>query len=257
MQKKSSTAPLPLLCLVNTCTLGSLFFIGISQVSFPFVMNIISMTMSSLSWKSRCFNNLPSWTSSLTRPFSLYHAYQESISPNAVEKRRLYERKRYMQRTKALEEDPEAIKQPWYTYWCKNRYSDNPDRRAYLQNYSRNHYATVLKSDEADKMRRYLRIWCTRFVWVREELPWQSHRPILYDKMTERYCAGCKMTRFRGGKLFWQNTVDHSYLCTSCYVPSSNPDWNKIMPKGYEDIKGITALKARKEQLDASEASPS
>jgi hypothetical protein len=218
-------------------------------------MNVISITMNSLPWKSTCLSNLPSWTPSLTRPFSLHHAYQESTSPTTAEKKRLYGRKRYMERTKAFEEDPEASKQPWYTWWRRTRYSDDPKRRAYLKNYSKVHYATVAKSDEVHKMRRSLRKWCASYVWVREELPWQSHRPILYDKMTEHYCAGCKTTRFRGGKLFWQNMADHSYLCTSCYA--SNLDWSKIMPKGYEDIRDIKALRARKEQLDASEAPPS
>jgi hypothetical protein len=134
-------------------TWSFIFHWHITVENLVFATNIISMIMNSLPWKSRGLINLPSWTSSLTRPFSLYHAYQESISPTAAERRRLYERNRYMQRTKALEEDPEAIKQPWYTSWCKTRYSHNPKRRAYLQNHARNPYATVPKSDEVDKMR--------------------------------------------------------------------------------------------------------
>jgi hypothetical protein len=220
-------------------------------------MGVSFTNMNSFLYKSTGLVNLTSWTPSLTRPFSLYHAYQKSISPTAAEKKRLYGRKRYRERTKALKEDAEVSKQPWYTWWCKNQSSKNPERRAYLQNYNRIHYATVLKHDEVNKMRQCLKIWCTRYVWVREELPWQSHRPILYDEMTERYYAGCKMTRFGGGRLFWQNMVDHSFFCTRCYVPSSNLDWNKIMPKGYGDIRTIKALRVRKAQLDASEAPPS
>ncbi|KAG9527145.1 hypothetical protein KCV07_g41, partial [Aureobasidium melanogenum] len=46
------------------------------------------------------------------------------------------------------------------------------------------------------------------------------------------------------------------YLCMSCYVPM-NPGWNKIMPEGYEDVRSLKELRARKQQLDESGAPPS
>jgi hypothetical protein len=58
--------------------------------------------------------------------------------------------------------------------------------------------------------------------------------------------------------LYWQSIADtDSYLCSACYIPSENPDWDKILPKGYGDVRGMKALRARKQQLDASEAPPS
>jgi hypothetical protein len=36
-----------------------------------------------------------------------------------------------------------------------------------------------------------------------------------------------------------------------------DPDWKKIMPEGYEDIRSLKELRARKQQLDESGAPPS
>jgi hypothetical protein len=201
--------------------------------------------------------NLSLRTPSLTRPFSLSYAYQRVETPEAAAKRRLRDKVFYKKRTKELECDPEATKQSWYTWWSKTRYSNDPAWRLTRQESQRTYNAT-LKHDEAYQMRQRIKHWLFAYDWVRKQLPWQSHRPIVYDTKTEHYCAGCKWTRPGGRRLYWQSIADtDSYLCSACYIPSENPDWDKILPKGYGDVRGMKALRARKQQLDASEAPPS
>lgn len=248
MQKNSQ----PLLCLRNTCTLEiSLTTISHDLLSF---VTVVSVTMNSLRWKSPRSINLPLWTSTLTRPFSLHHAYQIS---EAIEKRRLRDRIKYLQRTEEYK-NPEAPEQPWHTYWERLRYKNDPTYRAERNERCRNYYHNMKKGNEVRSLRVKMKLWIFRHAWVREELPWQYYRPIVYDQLTEHHCAYCGWIRPGGRRLYWQSLVDTDrYLCLSCYIPLQNPDWNTIMPKGYEDIRGFKALVARKKELDVSKAPPS
>jgi hypothetical protein len=40
------------------------------------------------------------------------------------------------------------------------------------------------------------------------------------------------------------------YLCHACYIPKEN--WQNALPQGYEDVKNMRELKARKKKLDRS-----
>jgi hypothetical protein len=44
--------------------------------------------------------------------------------------------------------------------------------------------------------------------------------------------------------------VADGYLCHSCYVPREN--WQNVLPRGFEDVKSIRELIARKKKLDGS-----
>lgn len=205
-------------------------------------------------WRPKGLVNSPFWTPSLTRPFALYHAHQRSSEQ--IEKDRLRHRTAY-KRNKEILDNPDATKQPSDFYWYVSRYSNDETWREERREYFRARYARDLKGDKDFLMRQNLTGWARRLPWFRE-LPWKSYRPVLYNKPIERYCVGCKWTRPGGRRVYWQDLVDPDvYLCTKCYIPSENPDWSKIMPKGYEDVKDIKTLKARKEQLDPSKAPPS
>ncbi|KEQ69258.1 hypothetical protein M436DRAFT_76192 [Aureobasidium namibiae CBS 147.97] len=211
----------------------------------------MSVIMKSLLSRPKGLVNLPLWTPSLTRPFSLCHAHQKLWI--ATDRTRFRDRVCY-KRNKERFNDRAATQQPEDFYWPTSRYLNDPIWRAERLAYRKAIYARKEKHDEIYSMRAKIRNW-VRTPWVREELPWKTHRPIRYDEKTEHHCAGCKFTRTGGGKLHWQSLVDPDvYLCTSCYVPSESPDWNKIMPEGYEDVRNMKAMRARKEQLDASEA---
>jgi len=222
-----------------------------SQNSLLSVTIVMSVIMNLLLWRPKGLVNLPLWSPSLTQPFSVYHAHQKPWI--ATDKTRLRDRIAY-KRNKERSENRKATQQPEDFYWPTSRYLKDPTWREERREYRKAIYARKEKHDEVFLMRAKIRN-CVRTPWVREELPWKTHRPILYDERTEHYCAGCKWTRTGGRKLYWQSLVDTTeYLCTSCYVPSRNPDWNKIMPEGYEDVRDMKAMRARKEQLDASKA---
>jgi hypothetical protein len=40
------------------------------------------------------------------------------------------------------------------------------------------------------------------------------------------------------------------YLCHACYIPKE--DWQNALPQGYEDVKSMRELRARKKKLDNS-----
>ncbi|KEQ89821.1 hypothetical protein M438DRAFT_14770 [Aureobasidium pullulans EXF-150] len=99
---------------------------------------------------------------------------------------------------------------------------------------------------ESFRRARLLHMWCNRYVWFREELPWKSRRPLVLSEPTKHYCEGCEYTRFGGMKMWWFDS--ESYMCNACYAKA---DWNEVMPKGYEDCRNIKEVAARKEQLGA------
>lgn len=190
----------PPLFAKNTCTLGLLHTTATSQDSSVLVKVVIPVIMKSLLWNPKGLVNLPLWKPSLTRPFSLYHANQGPW--NSLEERRLYERTAY----KRNEERSEKSGANDF-YWPNSRYSNDPTWRAHRREYQRAYQASKYKDDDA-KMRAKLKNWLIRLPWVREELPWQSYRPVVYDELTEHYCVGCKWTRPGGRRLHWQNVVD-------------------------------------------------
>jgi hypothetical protein len=44
--------------------------------------------------------------------------------------------------------------------------------------------------------------------------------------------------------------VADEYLCHACYIPKE--DWQNALPQGYEDVKNMRELRARKKKLDGS-----
>ena len=256
MQKNSTIDICPSLPrLPNTCTLGLLHTFGKSQDSSSLVTAVIFVTMNLLLLRPKGLLNLLFCTPSLTRSFTLYHAHQKLWKKS--DEKRLRARQAYT-RNKARFDNAEATQQPPDFYWSNARYSTDPTWRSTRLEYRRAYHASKTKNDEVWQMCRRLSTWVVRLPWLRDELPWQSHRPVAHDEHTERYCVGCEWTRPGGRRVYWQSLVDPDvYLCTKCYVPSENPDWSKIMPKGYEDVRDIKTMKARKEQLDPSKAPPS
>lgn len=198
-------------------------------------------------------------TSFFSRYFSSYHAFQydkESyanlrlIDPQAY-KKVLASRKAYYEKTR---QDPVA--------WRKildqkrsqlQRWRQDPDNRAKIHA-ARGRFQDARMQDE--RYRFYLRLsgWCHRRAWVREQLPWKSYRPVLYDNKVEHYCDGCNWTT-RGGKKLWWKKIETSpaadsgsWLCAHCYVPTT--DWAQALPEGYEDL-GLTTIKEITKRRDS------
>lgn len=104
-------------------------------------------------------------------------------------------------------------------------------------------------------------IWCFRYDWVRNQLPWKTYKPRLYSERVEHHCMRCQFTQRQGFKLWWCRTSDSSdrleyatglrdlsadeqYLCSTCYRKTEN-----IIPQGFEDITSLKDFKARAGEL--------
>ena len=179
--------------------------------------------------------------------------YYANKTPEFKERRRVASARHYQ---KLRDTDPEELK--------RRTHAKNLNYRPKIFNDPERHAESLKSKKEAytkrQQVERYsfgqrLKQWLFLHAWVRDELPWKSHRPVLHDQSTEHYCAGCKWAKFGGRRLWFKSLIDESYLCQSCYIPP-NPDWNKIMPEGYEDVRHFKDLRARKEQLDGSGAPP-
>lgn len=57
------------------------------------------------------------------------------------------------------------------------------------------------------------------------------------------------MSRWESRKNSTEGGADE-YLCHACYIPKQ--DWQHALPQGYEDVKNMRELRARKKKLDGS-----
>lgn len=143
----------------------------------------------------------------------------------------------------------------------KTRYRGDPVFAAARRRKRRDLYARH-KNDDFLQLYVRLRQWTRRHEWVRAQLPWKAHLPLLYADKVEHHCHGCDWTRSGGMQLWWRRKRDDAsrhhrvledgdksdeYLCHSCYVKQGHFD---ALPKGYEDVKTIKDIIARKKQFD-------
>lgn len=123
------------------------------------------------------------------------------------------------------------------------------------------------------KFLQRLHFWCLHYSWVRDELPWETHVPVVYPEKVHKQCFGCDRLKKGGGvRLWWErlcyivsteqtnhvprwklrsdkNQADQEqYLCNACYVGEDT--WQHALPKGYEDVRYLKELAARKKELD-------
>ncbi|CAD0097678.1 unnamed protein product [Aureobasidium mustum] len=119
--------------------------------------------------------------------------------------------------------------------------------------------ALLRQTNPAHRLRLRMQDMLLKHAWIREELPWKTHTPILYPEKVEHECSSCVVTRHGGFKMWWKRNPrpdqddNELYKCHKCYF--TGPE---AMPEGYEDIKEpITrALKARKIELDGPNSIP-
>jgi hypothetical protein len=153
------------------------------------------------------------------------------------------------------------------------RYQNDPAYRAYHQQKQQARYANT-KSDDNERLRVLLSNCVRRIEWVREQLPWKSHQPVLFENKQKHYCYGCDWVRSNGMKIWWRKRggdeqvredgegkqqmredgddgdVEKSdkFLCHGCYV--NKRTLFEVLPEGYEDVRTLKELVARKKQLD-------
>jgi hypothetical protein len=58
------------------------------------------------------------------------------------------------------------------------------------------------KDGHIRRRKTFLR-WCSRKPWLREQLPWKTHRPMYYDQRVEHDCVGCHWPKSSGSRLWY------------------------------------------------------
>jgi hypothetical protein len=126
---------------------------------------------------------------------------------------------------------------------AENPHLDEESKRRHRERYA---------IDPQFRLLKLLSKWVRAHAWVREELPWKTHRPVVYTSPVQHRCESCGIIRRSGLRLFWQSiTKPDSYSCHTCYLKR---DAEACMPEGYEDIRTSKGLAARKGQLEKLKA---
>ena len=152
----------------------------------------------------------------------------------------------------------------------KTRYRTDPIFRAKRQEFARARHKQLI-NDERVRLRITLWNWLKRGSkkYRIADLPWKTHVPVLYKSKVEHYCHGCDWTRTNGMMLWWRRrkgagddkygdadggtsgdevSKSDEYLCPGCYVNTRTRF--EALPEGYEDVRGIKDIVARKKQLE-------
>ncbi|CAD0091890.1 unnamed protein product [Aureobasidium vineae] len=182
-----------------------------------------------------------SFVSIESRLFSVYGANLVSLSTDPAKRRQQLDALNLRRRT-----DPE-----WHRQELIRRERYRRRNAAKLSDYNSQYNKSFLPrytSDPTVQLSQRLQNWVKLHVWVREELPWKTHRPVRYETPTPRRCEFCGITRRNGLHLVWQRIAQPDlYSCHRCYARQGT---ETCLPTGYEDIRGIKELAARKKQLE-------
>lgn len=166
--------------------------------------------------------------------------YLQQLDPEHRKRLRAAEFKRRAERSS----DPEYIKQRNEYYRTHKETSIERGRKYYQE---KGKFA--LAANARGRFLGRLHYCCTKWAWVRDDLPWKTHKPVFCPEMAVHVCGGCNIIKTHGLKLWWQSLSNPEELkCHDCYVPRSN--WTEAMPAGYEDVLGMTQIRARKKELE-------
>lgn len=109
-------------------------------------------------------------------------------------------------------------------------------------------YHELYSKDPVREHRRRLYRWVRAQFDIMSTLPWKTHRPLVHETKVEHFCQGCRVAKFGGSTVWWQQLdSEDQYCCPACYVK----DLDASMPEGYEGITTWNDLVARKAELDA------
>lgn len=128
----------------------------------------------------------------------------------------------------------------------KRRYMEDSEYRNRILSASRARHKVNQATDETYRNKRTMASLIRRCTWFREELPWKSHRPVLYSEKLVRPCTKCGVMRRDGLKIWWESVKSENHICHNCYTKA---DWNEMMPEGFENCRGKKYLIARMQKI--------
>lgn len=151
-----------------------------------------------------------------------------------------------------IKADPERYKRNLLrkSTWSRNKYQNNSEFRSSRQSRDKLRKERLRQTSEVYSRQTLVQSWARRYTWFREQLPWKSHRPILFAQKLKQVCASCRISRSDGSVLWWKKLADsESYTCNGRYTKA---DWNEVMPEGYGDCRTKVGMVARMKQLGES-----
>ncbi|KEQ62515.1 uncharacterized protein M437DRAFT_66377 [Aureobasidium melanogenum CBS 110374] len=151
---------------------------------------------------------------------------------------------------------------------AERRYTQNPEHREAIRSRKREAYIRHKNRNPHFYTKHRLREWLHKHAWVRDELDWKAHKPVVSPVKVARTCASCNIEQYGGFQLWWSCTILHtrtvliSFLggqqrkydpslfdCTTCYF-GPGPDPRQAWPRGCEDVTTLRELRIRKQELD-------
>lgn len=164
----------------------------------------------------------------------------QQLDPEHKERWAAAKRKNVVERSS----DPEYIKKR-KEYYRKHTETSIERARKYYQEKGK----FVSAANARGRFLSQLRRCCTEWAWVRDDLPWKTHKPVFCPERAVHVCGGCNIIKTHGLILWWQSLSNsEEFKCHNCYVPRSN--WTEAMPTGYEDVSGMVQIRARKKDLE-------
>ncbi|KAH0194755.1 hypothetical protein KCV03_g395, partial [Aureobasidium melanogenum] len=142
--------------------------------------------------------------------------------------------------------DPEKLLRN--SLYKRRRYMEDSEYRNRILSTSRARSRASYETDGRYRNMRIMARWIYRYTWFREQLPWKSHRPVLYSEKLVRLCTKCGVKRRDGLKIWWESVESENHICHYCYTKA---DWSEMMPEGYQDCRSKKDLLARMQQLGA------
>lgn len=196
--------------------------------------------LAKLSQRIGFFEKKP-YVSISSRLFSLSSFKSVTLSKDPIERRQQLDAIKLRRRTDVEWHEKEMA---WKIQSWRRLHQDDPE----WQEQRRKREKAKYHADPMYKFSQILKVWLRTHTWVREELPWKTHRPVLYTTPVRHRCEVCGLMRLSGMLLFWRSIAQpDSYSCYRCHVKQGA---EAVMPKGYEDARGLKDLVARKEQLE-------
>lgn len=85
----------------------------------------------------------------------------------------------------------------------KTQREQNPAGYQVLQ---KRHYLARIRKQANDPRYGFVKRlhgWCMKYDWVREELPWETHVPVVYSEKVSKQCSGCTHYTVAKGLKLW------------------------------------------------------
>lgn len=131
---------------------------------------------------------------------------------------------------------------------AERRYTQNPEHREAIRSRKREAYIRHKNRNPHFYTKHRLRKWLHKHAWVRDELDWKAHKPVVSPVKVARTCASCNIEQYGGFQLWWVRM-------RGCRCPESSISYHLVVlyyssHKNYADfVSWWTATQVRSVSL--------